>query len=56
MRGFASVPLPLGEAGERWGELPMYMAWHQRHHQDAAHQWLRGILAEVAAEISAHAK
>ncbi len=48
MRGFASVALPLGE---EWGELPMFMAWHQRHQHDPAHQWLRGMLAAEAASL-----
>ena len=37
----AEVPVPCPS-------LPMYMVWHQRHQQDAAHRWLRGELAAVA--------
>ena len=37
----AEVPVPCPS-------LPMYMVWHQRHQQDAAHRWLRGKLAAVA--------
>lgn len=43
--GLASAALPLGE---QWGELPMFLAWHQRHQHDPAHQWLRGELVAVA--------
>lgn len=25
--------------------LPMYLIWHRRHHEDAAHRWLRGLIA-----------
>jgi DNA-binding transcriptional LysR family regulator len=27
--------------------MPMYMIWHLRHQQDAAHRWLRGQLEEI---------
>jgi DNA-binding transcriptional LysR family regulator len=33
------MPLPL---------LPMYLVWHQRHHRDPAHQWLRSVLVAQA--------
>lgn len=36
LRDFASVPMPLPCPG-----LPMYLVWHRRHQQDAAHRWLR---------------
>lgn len=36
LRDFASVPMPLPCPG-----LPMYLVWHRRHQQDAAHCWLR---------------
>jgi hypothetical protein len=29
--------------------MPMYMVWHVRHHQEPAHQWLRGELERVVA-------
>ena len=36
LRDFASMPMPLPCPG-----LPMYLVWHRRHQQDAAHRWLR---------------
>ena len=51
MQGLASAPLPLGEAGAQWGRLSMFMAWHQRHQHDPAHQWLRGELAAAASAL-----
>ncbi len=48
LRDFASVPMPLP-----CPRLPMYLIWHQRHQQDAAHRWLRGqIEALVPAVLS----
>lgn len=43
LRDLASVepPLPLPT-------LPMYLIWHLRHQCDEAHQWLRGVMVEVA--------
>jgi hypothetical protein len=29
--------------------MPMYMVWHLRHQQDAAHRWLRAQLQAVVA-------
>ena len=37
----------------RLGAFPVDMAWHVRHRIDPAHRWLRGIICEVAAEMSA---
>jgi DNA-binding transcriptional LysR family regulator len=31
--------------------MPMFMVWHMRHHQDAAHRWLRGELEAVVAGV-----
>lgn len=42
-----SAPLDLGT-------FPMDMAWHVRYRQDPAHRWLRQLLVETAAELSAH--
>lgn len=42
MREFASVAVPVA-----CPPLPMYMVWHLRHQQDAAHRWLREQLASV---------
>ena len=35
------------------GTFPVEMAWHVRHRLDPAHRWLRGLIVEVAAELSA---
>jgi DNA-binding transcriptional LysR family regulator len=37
------------------GTFPVQMAWHVRYRQDPAHRWLRGVIAEVAGEVSAAA-
>lgn len=37
------------------GTFPVHMGWHVRHRQDPAHAWLRGVIAEVAAEVAAEA-
>ncbi|HMS26325.1 MAG TPA: LysR family transcriptional regulator [Burkholderiaceae bacterium] len=44
LNGLASCPVPVA-----CPPMPMYMIWHQRHHLDAAHQWLRGQLAGIKA-------
>lgn len=36
------------------GTFPMDMAWHVRYRQDPAHRWLRQLLVETAAELSAN--
>jgi DNA-binding transcriptional LysR family regulator len=46
LRGLASAPVPVV-----CPRMPMYVLWHQRYHQDAAHQWLRGLVCEVAVEV-----
>ncbi|MBK1841484.1 LysR family transcriptional regulator [Azospirillum sp. YIM B02556] len=33
------------------GTFPVEMAWHVRYRHDAAHRWLRGLVAEVAREL-----
>ncbi|WP_349742684.1 LysR family transcriptional regulator [Roseateles cavernae] len=35
------------------GRFPVQMAWHVRYRQDAAHRWLRALIAEVASEVGA---
>lgn len=35
------------------GTFPVEMAWHVRYRHDPAHRWLRGLVREVAAEMSA---
>jgi DNA-binding transcriptional LysR family regulator len=51
MAGFAVAPLPF-----RFPELPMYLVWHRRHHDDPAHRWLRGELEQAAKEAMAAVK
>lgn len=53
MAGFASVRLPLRAKGTAGlANLPIYMAWHQRFHDDPAHRWLRRELeAEAVAAL-----
>ncbi len=51
MDDFAFAPIPLGRRHSRLAELPMYMAWHRRFHDDPAHVWLRRLLDETAAEV-----
>ena len=47
MRGLAhaEVPVPCPV-------MPMYMIWHLRHQQDAAHRWLRAQIEAVAKPLS----
>lgn len=35
------------------GTFPVQIAWHVRYRQDPAHRWLRDLIAEVAADITA---
>lgn len=35
------------------GRFPVQMAWHVRYRQDPAHRWLRALIGEVAAELTA---
>ena len=48
MRGLAhaEVPVPCPT-------MPMYMIWHLRHQQDAAHRWLRDQLEAIARPLKA---
>lgn len=43
MRGLADAEVPVP-----CPTLPMYMIWHLRHQQDAAHRWLRDQLEDIA--------
>jgi DNA-binding transcriptional LysR family regulator len=45
LRGLAHVDVPLPTPA-----LPMYMAWHRRHHADPVQQWVRGQLEAVVTE------
>jgi DNA-binding transcriptional LysR family regulator len=40
MAGFGSCEVPVS-----CPPLPMYLIWHRRHQDDAAHRWLRELLA-----------
>ena len=44
LRGLASCPPPVP-----CPTMPMYMIWHARYQQDAAHRWLRSQLEAVVA-------
>lgn len=44
LTGFASCPPPVA-----CPTMPMYMIWHARYQQDAAHRWLRTQLEAVVA-------
>jgi DNA-binding transcriptional LysR family regulator len=43
LRGLAEAAVPLPTP-----ELPMFMVWHERHHGDALHAWLRAAVEAVA--------
>ena len=43
MRGLADAEVPVP-----CPTMPMYMIWHLRHQQDAAHRWLRDQLEAIA--------
>ena len=47
LRGLADAEVPLP-----CPTLPMYMIWHLRHQQDAAHRWLRGQIEAVAKPLT----
>jgi len=40
------VPVPVA-----CPSLPMYLIWHVRYQQDAAHRWLRAQLQDVLAAV-----
>lgn len=31
--------------------VPAVLAWHARHDRDAAHRWLRGLVAEILGAV-----
>lgn len=37
------------------GSFPVEMAWHVRYRQDPAHRWLRSLISDVAAKLTAAA-
>lgn len=47
MRGLADAEVPVP-----CPTLPMYMIWHLRHQQDAAHRWLRAQIEAVAKPLA----
>ncbi len=47
MRGLADAEVPVP-----CPRMPMYMIWHLRHQQDAAHRWLRGQLEALARPLA----
>jgi len=42
LAALAGVPVPVA-----CPSLPMYLIWHMRYQQDAAHRWLRGQIQAV---------
>jgi DNA-binding transcriptional LysR family regulator len=50
MQGLASAKVPVP-----CPTLPMYMIWHRRHQDDAAHRWLRDQLVGLAPDATAEA-
>ena len=48
MRGLADAEVPVPCPA-----MPMYMIWHLRHQQDAAHRWLRDQLEDIARPLKA---
>jgi DNA-binding transcriptional LysR family regulator len=49
MRDFASCPVPLkGRTPADFDQLPMYLAWHRRSQNDAAHRYIRGLIEEIS--------
>lgn len=49
--GLASAPPPVA-----CPTMPMYLIWHTRYQQDAAHQWLRAQLQAVVAPVMARVR
>lgn len=49
LQGLAWSPVPLDLP-----ELPLYMAWHRRLHQDPAQRWLRASVEAAAVELVAN--
>jgi len=47
MRGLTDAPVPVPCPA-----MPMYMIWHLRHQQDAAHRWLRAQLEALARPLA----
>ena len=50
LQSLASCPPPVP-----CPSMPMYLIWHVRYQQDAAHRWLRGELEAVVAPVLAGA-
>ena len=47
------MPLSVVEAPPGFGAMTFYALWHERHHRSPAHQWLRGVIKDVAREADA---
>ena len=49
MRDFSFSPVPLrGHTPTDFDQLPMYLAWHRRAQNDAAHRFIRGLIEEIS--------
>ena len=49
MRDFSFSPVPLkGRTPTDFDQLPMYLAWHRRAQNDAAHRFIRGLIEEIS--------
>lgn len=46
------VPLSVVELPEEFGSLTFYALWHVRNHRSPSHQWLRGLIRNVAREVN----
>lgn len=46
LHGLATAPVPVP-----CPRMPMYLVWHQRHHEDPLSRWMRGELEAVARAI-----
>lgn len=51
LAGLASAPVPVA-----CPSMPMYLIWHARYQQDAAHRWLREQIVAVAAAVESGAR
>ena len=53
MQFVRTLPLVAVPAPEGFPRMRFYQLWHDRSQHQAAHRWLRGLLAEVAAKMIA---
>jgi DNA-binding transcriptional LysR family regulator len=47
LRDLANAPVPVP-----CPTMPMYMIWHRRYQDDSSHRWLRGLLIDIASQVS----